>query len=361
MEIIKQKQKDAVTVCLSSNDKFFNYLVVCIHSIIKNSNSNNFYEIVILEKDISEGNKEILKRCEKANISIKFYNVANIFENLDITFNINYHFSLECYFRIFIPYIFKKYSKVLYIDCDAICLTDIANIYNQDLDGNMLGAVKDLIVINRICSGIDIDYYCDYLKLKNPYNYFNTGVLLMDIQKLLDFNFVEKSLNLIKEIVPKYVDQCIINKVVEGNVKFLNLVNNASSALDELQKYSFDKINLPEELYNEYQQSIREPVFYHYMSDLKPWKNLNIKNSNYFWQYARETEVYEKILIELMANVVSSDDDIIKLINSKYKIKFNYYRSKILYFLTLGKAHKHYKEKRNCLKEQVRKIREYSK
>ncbi|EAK9986125.1 hypothetical protein A9372_08435 [Campylobacter jejuni] len=42
-----------------------------------------------------------------------------------------------------IPFIFKNYNKVVYADCDAIFLKDIAKCYKIDLENNLLGVVLD--------------------------------------------------------------------------------------------------------------------------------------------------------------------------------------------------------------------------
>lgn len=251
---------NSINICFACNNTFFDYLVVCIHSILKNANKNDNYDIVILENCITKNNKEILKQHESNNVSIRFYDMPEILENLDI----NLPFSIEQYFRLFIPYIFKKYDKVLYLDCNAVCLSDIAEIYNQNLEGNLIGAVKDFIVMNQIIAEVDNEYYFDKLRLSNPLNYINSGVMLLDIQKLLDFGFVDKSLDLLKTFQPKFVDQCIINKVVDGHFKFLDPKYNVSSILEELFLNNLDENYLSNEVISEYKKSLINPVYIHY-------------------------------------------------------------------------------------------------
>ena len=360
---LKKVFNNAITVCFSSNNNYFEYLVVCIHSIIKNTSKNINYDIVVLEKDITDDNKSILKKYQRDNISIRFYNISNILQNIDVNFNINYHFALENYFRLFIPEIFRNYKKVLYLDCDAVCLSDVAEIYNQDLDDNMIGAVKDFIVINQFLWGIDDGYYLNKLKLKNTLNYVNSGVLLLDIPKLLKFDFVNKSLNLMKIFIPKFVDQCVINKVAEGQIQFLNAKYNSSSALDELYTKRNRTIKLTEEVYSQYKQSLTNPCFVHFMSSIKPWNNLYIHNANLFWAIARETEVYEKILYKNKKYNIKRqknyDFSFLKDVLNNPINKVRYYRYKLLSKITFGTMRKHYKKKRKELKTKLKEVKQF--
>ena len=58
--------------------------------------------------------------------------------NVDkIKFFIHRHFSVEAYYRIFIPRIFKNFNKILYLDTDIIILDDIANLYNSNTNNKM--------------------------------------------------------------------------------------------------------------------------------------------------------------------------------------------------------------------------------
>ena len=296
IEPVERIQDNAITICFSSNNFFFEYLAVCIYSLVKYSDKNKFYDIVILEKDITELNKEKLKELSKNNISIRFYNISDIIENLDLNFTINHHFSIENYFRLFIPDIFKHYEKVLYLDCDGIFRQDVAQIYEIQMQEYPLAAAKDFIVQNQIYSNILTDYYYKELAMQNPLKYINTGVLLMNIPLLLKDNFLIKALELISRFTPKYVDQCIINKLYENRIKFIDNRYNATAVLKLLASYNRISLNLPDNIMIKYKESIDSPVFMHFMTGLKPWRNPEVKWSDFFWELAKEAGYYERIL-----------------------------------------------------------------
>ena len=169
---------------------------VTLKSLIENSNKNNYYEICIFETEILERNKEKLLSMTTDNINIKFINVTKYIRNVDkIKFFIHRHFSVEAYYRIFIPRIFKNFNKILYLDTDIIILDDIANLYNSNTNNKMLSAVLDIEIIRAVYNKsfakhkiTFTNYLTNDIKLKNIYNYFQSGVLLFDIKKCINFN-----------------------------------------------------------------------------------------------------------------------------------------------------------------------------
>lgn len=293
---IKPIKENAVTIIFSANDNFFEYLAVCIYSLIKYSNKNNFYDIVILEKDINLLNKQKLLELSQENISIRFYNIGDIINNLHVNFPVRLHFSIETYFRLFIPQIFQSYSKVLYIDCDTIFQDDVAEIYNENINEYCIGAVRDYWVCHDIYDLRNTDYYFNKLKLKNPLDYINGGVLVCNISLLQKENFTIKALELLQTFTPQYVDQCIINKVLEGKIKLLNPRYNVTFIYEYLNLRKKHDDKLPFNLKKEILEGRENPILIHYLSGQKPWKNPSIPKAELFWQLAREAGYYERIL-----------------------------------------------------------------
>ncbi len=299
LDRIEKIRENAVTICFSANNNFFEYLFVCIYTLKKQINKNNFYDIVILERNISEKNKNRLKELEKENLSIRFYNIDNFIKTTNINFSINYNFSIEVYFRLFIPIIFKDYEKVLYMDCDGVFVEDVAQIFNENIENFYFGAVKDYGVINHIYIGSHINYYLNKLCMKEIRNYINSGVLLMNIQELNKNNFTDEAIALMQKFQPLWVDQCIINKIAETHIKFLNPRYNSSSLLENLvENIKNYKIMMPQKFLDEYNSSKNKPIFVHYMSGFKPWKYPNVADADLFWDAAKEAGVYERILFE---------------------------------------------------------------
>ena len=289
-----------ISIVFSSDENYAPYLAVSIKSLIEHTSAKNQYAVYVLDGDISEYSKIRIKSLETQNVKIKFINIAPYLNKFDKDlFYICEHFSVSNYFRFFIPDIFSDFKKVIYCDCDGIFLEDPARLYYVDLEDKLLGVVRDTEAISQIYKKLNsfAEYSQKILKLKNPYNYFNSGLLLMNIPELLKFDFVNKCINCLKEIKkPKYVDQCILNAVCENKVKFLdsrwNVENHLKIPLFHINIYNA----LPYNIMKEYTQAIENPYFLHFTTFLKPWQEPSTYNANLFWKYAKMTPFYEEII-----------------------------------------------------------------
>ena len=129
----------------------------------------------------------------------------------------------------------------------------MAELYNEDLGDNILGAEY----------GKMGKLFYDYLEKEldvSIRDYFNSGVLLMDIQKLNEMDFFNKVMKLTHVLKDKsgYLDQDALNILFENNYKSLTEdFNFLPFAKDNYErKYPAKKI---------------DPIIVHYASQQKPW------------------------------------------------------------------------------------------
>lgn len=80
----------------------------------------------------------------------------------------------EMWYRIFLPELLPDAARVLYVDCDVLAADDLAPLIGSDLHGAALGAVRN--VFDR---GMEQRAFA--LGLASPRDYFNSGVLLFDL------------------------------------------------------------------------------------------------------------------------------------------------------------------------------------
>lgn len=346
MEELTQKWKNSVCICFALDNNYIPYLSVAIKSIIENSSDDNFYEIYILENDILNHNKSKILSLTKGNIYIKFINInlyiLNYGKNI---FKSKLHITIETYYRFFVPRIFKNFEKILYLDPDILVLSDIAELYNK-INDKMIYAVKDVGIIQFLFnenknSKNNVPLYKDYLqnklKLQNPYNYFNAGILLLNIQKLLEFDFEKKCIEKLKNTKNYiYMDQCILNSLLQNEVEFIDFswnmqINNG--------KENYLENELPEDTYNDFIKAFDNPKIIHYCSHKKPWNNYNTitdtEKTNLWWKYASVSPFYNEIastnilkkvcILENKLNELKNKRNIIDFIfsvqeDSRYKI-----------------------------------------
>jgi lipopolysaccharide biosynthesis glycosyltransferase len=127
--------------------------------------------------------------------------------------------SKVAYARLYIDEYLPNLSRCLYLDTDLIVCSDITELYDTDLMGNITGCVPDISSFNQF----QLARFKDKLGLKNPSLYFNSGVMLIDLDA---WRKDKIGLRAIKIGLENYdlldgMDQDILNIVLED--KWLNL------------------------------------------------------------------------------------------------------------------------------------------
>ncbi|MDI9210784.1 MAG: DUF4422 domain-containing protein [Clostridium butyricum] len=295
-----------VPIVLSANDKFSPYLSTFIESIIENSSIKFNYDLVVLHKNISNENINIIKEQinSRRNFNIRFFNTEYMLKGTKLF--VDKHLSVETYFRLLIQEILPNYSKVLYLDCDMVMNCDPADLYNENIDGYLLAAVKDIDYLGVENSNQDRrDYSKDILKLDNPFEYFQAGVLILNLDEFRKKFTVHELLRVAKSYEWKHHDQDVLNCLCQGKVKFLNQKWNVIMDWKEKKKSRMDILKLaPKDVYNEYMEARKTPNIIHFAGHIKPWIHAQCDFGNNFWKYAKNTPYYEVILSNMMENLI---------------------------------------------------------
>lgn len=359
-----------ITIIFNCDNAFAKYLSVTIQSIILNSSMDKNYDIIILNQDISESNCEIIKQqiINRNNFSIRFYNMDTYNNTYQVSkwFTQN-HIKSAAYYRLFIFDIFRKFKKAIYLDADLIVNTDIAHLYNIPIDDNIYClAVKDSyismltpkeeFVFPNICQ-----YAKDILGMDNLNDYFNSGVMLFDIEKVNNNYTLKDFITVAKKNNKYFHDQNVLNSLFYKHTKLIdnswNVQLNSGNSFIENCHNSIDNIKI-----------------FHFCSKYKPWLVIKKTYSYIWWQYAQKSPFYSEILATYICKIVSDikvkvhnndiQDKNINLIKQAlyYKnYKWNYYRCKLLANLTFGKMRKHYKDKKKKLKAKIKAVKQFLK
>ena len=265
---------NVVPIFFAVDDGYIPFLGVTIQSIIENSSLDNVYEIKILYTNITNNNKQRIMKLAKENIKIEFVDLNYYIDSIKDKLYTRDYYSKSTYFRLFLPNLYPEYDKVLYFDSDIVLLDDPAKLYNTNLKENLLGAVPDEIVG---FTPIYRDYVEKVIGVDSYKQYFNAGVLIMNLKELRKFNFQEKFLYLLEKVTYSVAqDQDYLNRICKGRVKYLNVVWN--------------KMPIARKSIN-----VKDIKLIHYNFAHKPWHYESVLYDEYFWKYAEKSEFFEEI------------------------------------------------------------------
>lgn len=264
--------KNIVPVFMAVDDGYIPFLGVALKSVIENSSKENKYEIKILYTKVSEENKNKIKAYETENVSIEFVDLSSKLHEIEDKLYTRNYFSNTTYFRLFIPELYPEYDKAVYIDSDTVTLADIADLYNTDMGDNLIAGIPDGAVqaihvfqeyVEKVVGVIDYN------------NYFNAGIIVMNLKALREYKFQEKFLYMLGKIKFEVAqDQDYMNRLCKGRVKLLGFEWNRMPAMGKRE----GTINLV-----------------HYNLGCKPWYFDDVLYQEYFWKYAKKTEFYDEI------------------------------------------------------------------
>lgn len=303
MEKIKPAfDKNNIPIVFACDNNYVPYTSVMFTSFEKNISDTMNYDILLFQKDITEENKVLLNSClnNRKNVSLRFIDISEQIKNFNLRI-VNYY-TIEIYFRLFAPWVLSEYDKILYFDCDLVFNADISKLYGIDIGDNFLGVVRDLGMLlhkNNPKSGIPKNYYTDFLCGIEIENYFNSGVLIMNLKKFRDELNLNYIMNWIQSKEWHFPDQDVLNVICAGKTYMLPMNWNTIPENSGDRKLENLKVYVPEEYYENYLKSREKPYIIHYAMREKPWKysmNLDWNLGQYFWKYAFVSPVIDKVL-----------------------------------------------------------------
>jgi len=245
------------------DEKYLYPAIVSTLSAIKNTKNLKIYWIVF--NSFKEKVKHILSKYGLANSVDLISADDKLFrdwkeEFLVESYNFKFVVSRAAYLKFLIPELINK-DKIIYLDSDTYVLSDLSELYREDLDNFCIGGVEDLVASksNKIMKG-------------STDKYINSGVLLMNLKKIREKKSLSNLNNFYVENEEKIVwaDQCIFNKIFEKEKKIIN--------------FKYNKIiNTTKTKYEDFNQIIKKNHILHFAGGVKPWQQwCNPEIFNYY-------------------------------------------------------------------------------
>lgn len=248
---------EQINIAFAIDVKYTPHLETLIKSICYYNKNVNFY---VLHNDIPQEWFEGI-RCKLEKMGNNLFSIHisdDIFKDYKTLEHIS---SSSSYYRLMIPKLINQ-ARVLYLDADIIVNESLSDFYYSDLNGALVGVVKDY--------GLGEYFPFPYLDASVSKKYFNSGVLLIDCAKWRNEGLVDTLLQTVEEYGDQvlYGDQCILNIVLREKAKYYSFSENAQVQYIEAIKQQYGtnqvKLDIP-------------PTIIHYAAKHKPWDNQNIE------------------------------------------------------------------------------------
>ena len=260
------------------------YVSISIASILKKANPDDKYNFYILYNRVDSINKRYftrLKSIKNANYNY-FPMCGNVFDSIK-----NQPEKQCAFFKIFLTDMLPILDKILYLDANVLALSDIAEIYKQDVSDYYMGAVVDR----------EETVLRQFLPKTHNAPVINTSVLLMNLKKLRENNFSIKTFQHLHD-TNFLSDKLSINNVCKDNILLLPIKYNVTVSNDTT---SYDNHR------EEYESAISNPVLQNL--EPKPWKTEFIDDNRIsYWKQLRK-ELNTSQAVDLNTYSYSSTDE----------------------------------------------------
>lgn len=238
------------------------------------------YEVFVVSLDMSEDSRKRLQSLSTDRFHVTIIDYALSERQRSVHSNNGSHVSTAAIVKFELANLLPQYDKLLYLDSDLLVLKGILGLWNTDITEHYAAAVIDGASKNK-----DFQEHVAGLGL-DPKQYFNSGVLLLNAQKLREDGVCGKLLDYRIHGKNFYMDQDALNVIFSGKVKYLspyyNVFNSwyrsekAIQAMSVLHQVDFDL--RPERVYF-------DAVILHFGDWRKPWNMNEGQLTGLFYSY----------------------------------------------------------------------------
>lgn len=287
---------DDVVVVFACSESFVPYLSVAIQSIVENASPSRRYDIIVLTRNITPASMITLTRqATSENVGIGFLDVDAALGDIELPHH--GHFRPETYFRLLAPQLLPNVDKAIYLDSDLIVDADVSELYDTDVTGYPLAATRDADTIGQI-EGYDATvgpYLKNELGMDDPHDYFQAGVLLMNLAELRRTVSPREFLRLSTLRMWRWLDQDVLNRVVNGRYVRVHMRWNYLMDWQHLRRTHIIA-NAPADVRAEYEEAAADPAIIHFAGpDNRPWLYPDADRAELFWRYAMHSPYLDEI------------------------------------------------------------------
>lgn len=261
-------------IVYAADHNFAFICAVAVASLLRHKKEDDSYVVHILsDGTFVEEDRELFSRLQEeySMCSIVIEDIVDeAIENVDMS---NTYLTKMTFYRLLLPSLLRNVDKCIYLDADTIVCDDISLLMEHNVDDYYIAAVVD-----RDIRKVQYNNIGNF----NLDEYFNAGVMLMNLERIREHNLEEQFFSLI-DIEWPFRDQDILNQACRENVLFLD---------ERFNRFSYLARNKD------------DSVIVHFLGDagMRPWIYLRANLSDDWWETAsffKDTQHYRELRKEV--------------------------------------------------------------
>ncbi len=210
-----------LNVLYLTDNNYAAFAGVSIVSLFENNKKIDKLHVYIIDDSIADDNKEkLLEIGEKYGQDIIFLDLTEGIRTLERMGIPKYRNSYTTYLKLFTFNLLPdSVKRIFFIDSDSIVVDDLSEMIDIDMQGKMIGAVRDGLSQN----------YKELLGYDHDDRWFNMGVMLVDVDMWKKDHAEDKIIEQLKKRKGYIaVDQDLLNITQHGNIMTLHPRYNAT-------------------------------------------------------------------------------------------------------------------------------------
>lgn len=276
-----------MNILFSSDDNYAQHLGVAIYSLLENNKDVDKVDIYVVDNEIGELNKMRLSLVVEVfnNARIIYIDFKQWKEQLCL--NMSWQISISAYARLFLASMLPlDVSRVIYLDCDMLVCDSLSLLWNYDMRNNVVAAVQDTVSYAKHAVG-----------MSNEDPYFNSGLLLVDVDKWRQQDCEKRCVEFINQRNGQVVhhDQGVLNGVFRNQwtrlpLKYNLMTNHFMISQKAVKKYFKDFAPFYTE--TEVKQAKSHPAILHFTPSFttRPWvKTCEHPLRHLYWETVKQT------------------------------------------------------------------------
>ena len=211
---------DPVVIALASDNRYFPGLYCAVASALINLNPARKLDVKVLDGGLSQLSRDTLSRMTDRidrDVAIEFLTAdASAFHGATLGPGRSY----MAYCRILLPRLLNV-PRLIYLDADLLVFRDLSKLFDLQLSArNVVAAVPDSETFSPADDSL---LMARAMKLPLEGYYFNSGVMLMNLDELSRRHFSESAVDFLNRWSGKYRfhDQSAINFLLHGQIDTL--------------------------------------------------------------------------------------------------------------------------------------------